>query len=315
MFMKTNLQVLLAITSSVGVVLVISGVFYKTYSNIAGLMIAKASHKERLCFRGKAGKVMYTVTGIPLIKNLRDKVEEAIYANSETKEEAMYKAAGVSVLFIFLCVFNLWTLKDIGELWYTKILVIAISIFLPYYVLTLIIDLLKNRVNSQVPEIIDEFRGAFLKYGRIKPALLESAKHTGGRLGAIVERAVLSTDVTESLQGLKSNLNNVWFGIFVQLLINFKTNGGELIDQLYKLNKTMVLYNNLEKKKSKRLIWYEIFAITVAFVSIPVIYWFNFQILGSKSFVASDAQANLSVSRIIGLSIFSLIVIRILRKL
>lgn len=315
MYMRTDLLLIIALTGVMGIVLILSGLFYKVYSGIAELLVAGSKPSTGNILTNIIYNALYKTMGLPIIKNVRDKAEAAFFINSFIKDVAVKRAGIASFTFLVFCLFNILALKNVGDLWYTKVFIILISIFLPYYLFTLILDLMKDKVNRQVPALIDEFRGAFLKHERIKPALLESARHTGGRLGEIVERAVLSTDVIKSLQDLKSTLNNIWFGIFAQLLINFKANGGELLEQLYKLNKTMVLYNNLEKKKSKRLIWYEIFAISVAFVSIPIIFWFNTKLLGSEGFIASDTEANLIVSRIIGLSIFSLVVIRVLRKL
>jgi hypothetical protein len=291
-------------------------VYYRVYGygGLSDILATKTNPGTNLPVK-RVCEVIYKAAGLPLIRIVRDKAEGAFLINSFSKEAANCRAGIVSLVFLVLCIADILTLRNIGDIWYTRVLAILISIFLPYYLFTLILDLIRDKINRQVPGLIDEFRGAFLKHERIKPALLECSKHTGGSLGKVVERAVLSTDVIKSLQELKANINNVWFGIFTQLLINYKTNGGELVDQLYKLNKTMVLYNNLEKKKSKRLLWYEIFAISVAFISIPMIFWFNTKILGNEGFVTSDMKANLIVSRIIGLSIFSLIVIRVLRKL
>lgn len=314
MFMRTNLLILIYSIGVAGVILTFSGVLYRVYGGLSDILVTKPNSGTYLPVK-KVCKVIYKAAGLPLISIVRNKAEKAFLLNSFSAEAANCWAGIVSLVFLLLCTADILILRNIGDIWYTRVLVLLISIFLPYYLFTLIIDLMRDRVNRQVPRLIDEFRGAFLKHERIKPALLECAKHTGGSLGKVVERAVLSTDVIKSLQELKANINNVWFGIFTQLLINYKTNGGELVDQLYRLNKTMVLYNNLEKKKSKRLLWYEIFAISVAFISIPMIFWFNTKILGSEGFVPSDMKANLIVSRIIGLSIFSLVVIRVLRKL
>jgi len=313
--MKTSIEIMIYITGIVGVMLIFTGALYRVYGGLAEAFVIRAKPETGNYLVKRVCEILYKASGLPLIRIVRDKSKNAFLIGSFSKEVANCNAGVVSFIFLIMCLINIWTLRNVGDLWYTKVLVVIISIFLPYYMFTLILDLISDKINRQVPGLIDEFRGAFLKHERIKPALLECAKNTGGGLGNIVEKAVLSTDVIKSLQDLKANINNIWFGIFTQLLINYKANGGELVDQLYKLNKTMVLYNNLEKKKSKRLIWYEIFAVSVAFISIPVIFWFNTKILGSEGIMASDMEANLIVSRIIGLSIFSLVVIRVLRKL
>lgn len=315
MFMKTDANLLSLAIGFIGFILFLFGLCFKTYPVIEGLTLGGSNYSKKRLPEKLIYRLLTSITGVPLAKQLRDKVSDTLSVRVKTREEADFKASIIFMCFLTVSLLNFFFLKDMGRLWYAKILEATISFFLPYYILTLILDLLRDRVNNQVPGFIDEFRGAFLKDGRIKPALLESARNTGGTLGDTIERAVLSTDTTKSLKNLKENVHNVWFEVFIQLLINYKANGGELIDQLYKLNKTMVLYNNLEMKKSKRLIWYEIFSVTIAFISIPIIYWMNYQILGSSGIVTSDIQANLIVSRVIGSSIISLIVIRILRKL
>jgi len=315
MFMITEFSVLPIITGVIGLFLILLGICYKTFPGIDGLVFDSDIYTKKRISDRLIYKLLTKATGIPVIESFRDKFSDALSIRTKTREEAQFKSSVMVICILLVSILNFILLKGIGNLWYTKALEAIISFFLPYYILTLIVDLERERVNNQVPRFIDEFRGAFLKDGRIKPALLESAKNIRGSLGNIIERAVLSTDTTKSLQTLKYNVGNIWFEVFIQLLINYKTNGGELIDQLYKLNKTMVLYNNLEKKKSKRLIWYEVFAVSIAFISIPVIYWVNYQILGGTGLVTSDIKANLIVSRIIGSSIISLIIIRILRKL
>jgi len=163
--------------------------------------------------------------------------------------------------------------------------------------------------------MIDEFRSAFIKHKKVKPALKECSLYIDKSLGRIISRAADSTFIEASLTNLRDKFNNVWFNIFVVLILNFKENGGELVDQLYKLNKTMTRYTNVEKKKNKRLIWYELFAVASSVVSIPAIFWLNSMVLGSDSSMVIDAQSNIIISQIIGFSILSLVIIRILRKM
>jgi hypothetical protein len=134
-------------------------------------------------------------------------------------------------------------------------------------------------------------------------------------LGRIISRAADSTFIEKSLHTLKNKFNNVWFNIFVVLLLNFKENGGELIDQLYRLNRTMTHYNNVEKKKNRRLIWYEVFAICASVFSIPAVFLLNSLVLGSNQGMPVDAQTNIMVSQVIGFSLLSLVIIRVLRRM
>lgn len=314
MFMRTERYLLPLVLTLAGIVLTAVGLNYKSFRVLQGLSVKKNRYIKRSRQRILTRLILY-ITGIPILKVFRNTIAGVLAVNSQTTEEAEIKSSYLVLAYIGISAFNIVILKDIGSLWYTKVLTVFICMFLPYYIITLVLDLMNEKINKQVPGFIDEFRGAFLNEGRVKPALLESANITGGSLGNLVKRAVMSTDTSLSLAFLKKNINNIWFGVFIQLLINYKNNGGQLVDQLYRLNKTMVLYNNLEKKKSKRLIWYEIFAVTAAFISIPAIYWVNYKILGSEGFIASATQSNVIVSKVIGLSAFSLVVIRILRRL
>lgn len=216
--------------------------------------------------------------------------------------------SGLSIILVAL-------LKDVGQLWYVKILLIAMSLILPYYVTTLLLDLYKYYIGKQIPKMIDEFRSAFIKHNKVKPALKECSLYIDRSMGRIISRAADSTFIEDNLNTLRGKFNNVWFNIFVTLILNFKENGGELIDQLYRLNRTMTRYAGIEKKKNKRLIWYEMFAVASSVFSIPTIFWLNSIILGSDSGIVIDARSNIIISQIMGFSILSLVIIRILRKM
>jgi hypothetical protein len=205
-------------------------------------------------------------------------------------------------------------MKDIGQLWYVKALLTGMCIILPYYVLALFFELYRYRLNRQVPRMIDEFRSAFVRHGKVKPALKECSLYIDKSLGKFLSKTADSPFIEEGLETLRNRLNNIWINMFVILLINYKENGGELIDQLYKLNKTMTRYGTIDKKKNRRLIWYEMFAVSAAVLSIPSILWMNSILLGRDAVVLIDAQANMIIGRVIGFSLLSLLVIRILRR-
>lgn len=214
----------------------------------------------------------------------------------------------ISVLLVFL-------LQGIGQLWYVKTLLIGMSIILPYYIATLFLDMYRYHISRTIPKLIDEFRSSFIRHKKIRPALKECSLYIDKGLGGIIARAADSTFIEKSLDTLKQRFDNVWFNIFVVLLLNFKENGGELIDQLYRLNRTITRYNNVEKKKNNRLIWYEVFAVCASVFSIPAIFLLNSIILGSDQGMLIDAKTNIIISQIIGFSVLSLVVIRILRRM
>lgn len=199
-------------------------------------------------------------------------------------------------------------------LWYVKLLVVAMSFFLPLYVTFLVLDIWKYHVEKQIPRFIDEFRSAFVKHRKIKPALLESCSYIDKSLGRIIYKAADGVFIEKSLEVLKERINNVWFNIFVILLSNYKQNGGILIDQLYRLNRTMSRYVNIEKKRSKRLIWYESFAVTISAFSIPSIIWLNGTIANNFE-TAANPDINFIMARLIFFTMICLLFVRILRRM
>ena len=118
--------------------------------------------------------------------------------------------AGSSILLVFL-------LKDVGQLWYVKILLFVMSLVLPYYVTSLLFDLYKYYISKQIPKMIDEFRSAFIKHNKVKPALKECSIYIDRGLGRIISRTADSNFIEDNLNTLRDKFNNVWFNIFVVL--------------------------------------------------------------------------------------------------
>lgn len=231
-------------------------------------------------------------------------------------ENVMLLLSSFITLMIFLVSMLLaFLLHGVGQLWYVKILLAGVSVILPYYVATLFLDMYRYHIGRAIPKLIDEFRSSFIRNNKVRPALKECSLYIDKGLGGIIARAADSTFIEKSLDTMKQRLDNVWFNIFVVLLLNFKENGGELIDQLYKLNRTMTRYNNVEEKKNKRLIWYEVFAVCASVFSIPAIFLVNSLILGSDQGTLIDAKTNIIISQVIGFSVLSLVIIRILRRM
>ncbi|OPX45641.1 hypothetical protein CLHUN_05780 [Ruminiclostridium hungatei] len=209
--------------------------------------------------------------------------------------------------FIFI------SLNQVLNLWYTKLTALLLCLMVPYYVFTLVVDYMKYYLRMKIPVLIDRFRSSFITCNRIKPALMECSRSIDRTLGRIISRASDCGDLNDSLLRSKESINDIWFNIFVLMLVNYRENGGELIAQLYKLNRTITRYNNIEKKKNKRLIWYEIFTVAVSILSIPAILLLNRMILGINTGIYYDATE--SFARITIFSICALAVVRILRRI
>lgn len=205
-------------------------------------------------------------------------------------------------------------LFSVGQLWYSRFMLAAMGFVLPYYLTTLLLDLYRYKMTRQIPVLVDEFRSAFIRHNKIRPALKECSQYIDRSLGRIISRTADSVFLEENLEALKLRFNNVWFNIFTILVSNFKESGGELVDQLHRLNRTITRYNTFEHKKHKRLVWYEVFSVCTAVFSIPAIFWINNLLLGETS-MSIDAGTNMIVSEVIAFSLLSLVIVRILRRL
>ena len=132
----------------------------------------------------------------------------------------------VFLLFITLLVVTGFTIILFiykGQLWYARFMLSAMGI-LPFYTATLLIDLYTYRITRQIPMLIDEFRGVFIRHNKIRPSLKECSRYIDRGLGRIILRASDSVFLEDSLNTLKKQFNNVWFNIFTILILNFKEN-------------------------------------------------------------------------------------------
>ncbi|PYG89136.1 hypothetical protein LY28_00959 [Ruminiclostridium sufflavum DSM 19573] len=199
------------------------------------------------------------------------------------------------------------------KLWYTKLIALVLCMMLPYYIFTLVTDYLKYSFRLNIPKLVDSFRSSFMVYFRVKPAIQECGANTGKIPGRIMRRVSDSSDLNESLCKIRDRVNDSWFSIFILLVLNYRKNGGELIAQLYKLSRSITRYNNLENKKNKRLIWYEVFAVLASIFSLPAIILMNKMLLGVNSGAYYDTTA--AYTRIVLFCLIALVTVRVLRKM
>ena len=199
------------------------------------------------------------------------------------------------------------------NLWYTRVITASLCIMLPYYIFTLVVDYMKYSIRLKIPLLIDSFRSSFMMHYRVKPALQECGKRTNKALGRIILSASDSSDLNQSLCAIRDRVNDTWFNIFVMLILNYRENGGELIAQLYKLSRSITRYNNIEKKKNKRLIWYEVFVILTSIFSLPSIILLNKMILGFSAWSYYDTTA--AFTKVMIFSVMALLIVRTLRRM
>lgn len=300
------------------VITVIAGLL----SILAGLAINLIHIPIFKSWKGKAAlyltattRILDRITSFFPLRWMKEDIKSSISITLLEKNTIMLISSLITLAISLISVLLVFLLQGIGQLWYVKILLTGMSIILPYYVATLFLDMYRYHISRAIPKLIDEFRSSFIRHKKIRPALKECSLYIDKGLGGIIARAADSTFIEKSLDTLKQRFDNVWFNIFVVLLLNFKESGGELIDQLYRLNRTMTRYNNIEKKKNNRLIWYEVFAVCASVFSIPAIFLLNGIILGSDQGLLIDAKTNIIISQIIGFSVLSLVIIRILRRM
>ena len=253
------------------------------------------------------------ITGIPLLKQVRENLKANLSFMFIDEKSHENLSAILTAILVLLSSLNYLLIKDVGQLWYVKILLVAISIILPFYTLLMVIDLYRFFVNRHIPKLIDEFRSAFVRNKKVRQSLKECSAYINKNIGKIIADAADSTNTEEKLLFIRDKFKNIWFNMFVVLLVNYKENGGELIEQLYKLNTSMTTQINIEKKKNRRLIMYEVFAVGAALFSVPVVMMINELLIGENSGLA-DPAANLIISRVIIFSIVALVIIRVLRK-
>ena len=290
-----------------GLLLILAGIYVSVYKS-APLNYKKIKNIKKvkyLCL------IEYFTNRLPL-KVLSCKLSNSISCFLLEDLSARRIAAAFTLVLPAVGSLMYLALNGVLNLWYTKLVTFFLCMAVPYYVFTLIVDYMKYSLRMKIPNLIDGFRSSFMLHCRIKPALLECSRSMNGSLGRIISRASDCSDLNNSLCRVRDRINDTWFNIFVLLLVNYRENGGALIAQLYKLNRTITRYNNIEKKKNKRLIWYEVFLVGASILSLPVILLLNKTILGTNTGLYYDVTA--SFAKIAIFSLGALLMIRILRR-
>ena len=292
-----------------GLLLIFTGMYVSVYKK--SVMI---NYKKLKSVRtGKYINVLEILISRLPLKILYRKLEKSLscFMMKETVQQKMviiltFLLPGLGILMYI-------PLNTIMNLWYTKAATFLLCLMVPYYIFTLATDYMKYSLRLKIPVLIDSFRSSFMLHYRIKPALLDCSKNLDRSMGRIISRASDCSDLNESLFRIRDRINDTWFNIFVLLLVNYRENGGELMAQLYKLNRTITRYNNIEKKKNKRLIWYEVFTVAASILSLPAVLIINKLILGVNAGGFYDATA--SFAKLAAFSLGALLIVRILRRI
>lgn len=292
-----------------GTLLVLTGIYLSVYKMPSQISRIKLAFISKIKYLQK----LEAITDSYPFKLLSNKIRKSIsyFMVSDIAQRSI-----VAVLTLILPAVGIilyFVLNPGLNLWYTKLIMFALCIMLPYYIFSLGADYIKYKLRLKIPLLIDSFRSSFMTHYRIKPALRECSKNIDKTLGRIIERVSDSSDINKSLYDIRDRINDTWFNIFVLLIVNYRENGGELIAQLYKLNRSITRYNNIEKKKNKRLIWYEVFTVLASIFSLPVIILINNLILGIDAGIYYDTTA--AFTKVILYSMLALAVVRMLRKM
>ncbi|EGD47781.1 hypothetical protein Cpap_2184 [Ruminiclostridium papyrosolvens DSM 2782] len=292
-----------------GLLLILTGIGISAYKGV----LKESKYRIKRAKAGRFIQCLEVITEIFPLKYVSKRLDKALgylILDNITQRKLV---AIFSILIPIAGLLIYCTIEAIMKLWYTKLVALALCFMVPYYTFTLALDYLRYSIKQRIPSFIDSFRSSFVSQNRIKPALQECCSNANKHLARIMLRVSDSSDINDSLCAVRGRINDIWFNIFVTLLINYRENGGELINQLYKLNKTITRYNNIEKKKNRRLIWYEFFTLGASIFSLPVIMLINRMILGANMrLYYNTAQA---AGKIAIYSLSALIIVRVLRRL
>lgn len=292
-----------------GLLLILTGIGVSAYKGV----LKESKYRIKRAKAGRFIECLEVITEIFPLKYVSKRLDKALgylILDNITQRKLV---AIFSILIPVAGLLIYCTIEAIMKLWYTKLVALALCFMVPYYTFTLALDYIRYSIKQRIPSFIDSFRSSFVSQNRIKPALQECCSNTNKHLARIMLRVSDSSDINDSLCAVRGRINDTWFNIFVTLLINYRENGGELINQLYKLNKTITRYNNIEKKKNRRLIWYEFFTLGASIFSLPVIMLINRMILGANMrLYYNTAQA---AGKIAIYSLSALIIVRVLRRL
>lgn len=201
-------------------------------------------------------------------RNFKAKLKEVLELNLFSENVVLISQLLIIALIATGIITSFITIR-ISEVWYVQVLAIVFSMYMPFYLLSLIQGVLIQSINNKIPSIIEEFRITFDETPRTQIALRQTGEEVGGKIGYLLIQTANSSNFSNSLLFLKDRIRNVWFSAFASKVLQHHENGGDLIGQLYGLSLKISTYNNLEKKRNFRVVLYEILLICVVIGTIP----------------------------------------------
>ena len=146
------------------------------------------------------------------------------------------------------------------SLWYSQALFSVISLTLPFVIITSFLDHKKRKINQTMPLIIDSFRSAYMTTGKIAESFEVTAEETlnkSKKISLMFRKVAESGSLEDDLLMIKSVYENPWLNIFINLVLNHKQHGGDLVRQLHKLNSSIESSNSMIGKRNKKILMFQ----------------------------------------------------------
>jgi hypothetical protein len=290
------------------------GIFSKPF----GIKSKKVNKKENKFSRDQKIRSIYSkIDSISdvffLLKNYFRKNLEFL---TDSKDKEIIFVNNLLVLYFFSSFFFLFFFSNFTEVWYSSVLFVFFSFFLPFFLISLFLDVNKVKFNKLIPECVDEFRSAFIQTNKISDSLFitsENIRIKNKKVANLFKQLAESQNLKDDLELLKKRYKNVWLNIFFNLILNYRNNGGDLVGQLHKLNVLIARNTLIVKRRNQKIIMFEIFIILILILGIPFIYYFNNSI--TQSFNSFSGFINdLNIVKMLISGVLGLIVNEFLRR-
>ena len=199
-------------------------------------------NKAWLNRRENNAKMSVSLKKYPLLYKLQSKIAYKLaITNTATRQEneqyAIYVIVFITMFALALMI--LWS-QVIPNFWlpYFFILLLLISITIPWMLFSLYYDAQLAKMIKQLPRAIDEFASSYRKSNKVFHALKDSYAYMHKVIGKEFERLYKSynTDFEDAIDFFRERVKNDWAGIFASLLMINHEQGGSIITQLDDLN-------------------------------------------------------------------------------
>jgi len=193
--------------------------------------------------RDSMAKATLSLKKYPVLYRLQSKIAYKLaITNTATRQENEQYAIYV-ILFIVLFAVSLmvlWSQIFTKMFWlpYFFILLLAISLTIPWMLFSLFYEAQLSKMIKQLPRAIDEFASSYRKTNKVFHALKDSYSYMPKVIGKEFERLykAYNIDFEDAIEFFRDRVKNDWAGIFASLLLINHIQGGSIISQLDDLN-------------------------------------------------------------------------------